>query len=43
MNAVLFYFFGTFPLGSYIRSSPNLAQGYSSLESATRQSFSSIG
>jgi hypothetical protein len=43
MNAVLFYFFGTFPLGNYLRSNQNLSSGYQTLENATRNSISTIG
>jgi len=45
MNAVLFYFFGAFPLGSLISNSSVGAasrQGYSSLESAARTARSSL-
>lgn len=42
MNAVLFYFFGTFPLGNLLqRNIPR--DSYATLENATRQSINTIG
>jgi hypothetical protein len=45
MNAVLFYFFGTFPLGSYLQSSQvgqATRSGYSTLENAARSAGQSL-